>query len=257
MKEIVEVTTFKRPELLWLCLEAIRREDQKIPIHVSSDREDSSPELIKSCEEFHVGLSRHYARGYGNSSNVIDVLRHGVTFVPNGIVNLIEDDTIIHRGYFEQIRRALSSGKFAVALGRVPADITSTWYTSPAVSWDSQSLERCLELIPLGYYAETREEMQKVIDHAFPHSKYRFGSAEQDGAFLRCLEFLKLKSWYPEHDLASHLGFFGYQTDWSRQPKGTFEERISYCQKLLYDKARRTELFGQAVTEREMRGLNA
>jgi hypothetical protein len=95
------------------------------------------------------------------------------------------------------------------------------------------------------------------LDAAFSKSKFVYGSAEQDGLFLRCLESLKLKSWYPPYDLASHLGFFSfnYNRDWDLRPQGTFEERIAACRKVLHDREKRTELFGARITENEMGGM--
>jgi hypothetical protein len=262
MKELCAVFTWRRDELLWLCLEAIRNQDQKIPIVVFSDRGYQSAELYAACEKFSAtAYIRQKTIGFGNSYNVIEGLRWAVSHGID-IVHAVEDDTILHTGYLDWARTQLAISRagipqFAVTLGRIPADITSTWYEAPCASWNASCLALCLEKVPLGYFADSREEMQKILDAAFPNSRYRYGSAEQDGFFLRCLEFFKWKTAYPAHSYASHLGFFSsdYNRPSSLRPDGAFEERVAFCRKLLYDKQRRIELFGQAITEREMAGL--
>lgn len=255
--EIVMVPTFARNELLWLCLEAIRLQDAKVKIVVFSDRGHEGAELAETCSKFDAHwMVRRKTIGFGNSFNVIEGLRFCSAFgTVDDIVHAIEDDTIIHPGYLAWARAHLASGNYAVALGRIPGDTLSTWYESPCASWNVGCLSLCLEKLPIGYFADTREEMQKVVDAAFPHSKFQFGSAEQDGFFLRCLEFFKWKTAYPPHSFASHIGAWGYNRPTDKGPDGTFEERVAYCRALLYDKQRRTELFGQAITEREMEGM--
>lgn len=260
-EEIVMVTTFKRDALLYLCLESIRSEDSRIPILVFSDRNHDSENMRSACGKFGARFTiRTQPLGFGNSYNVIEGLRTCVAMGAE-IVHSIEDDTIIHGKYLSWARSKLSINppQFAVALGRIPGDIHSTWYESPCVSWNASMLAQCLEKVPLGYFADTREEMQKVVDAAFPHSHYRFGSAEQDGLFLRCLEFFKWKTAYPPHSMASHLGFWseGYNRPSELCPPGTFAEQVEACRKVLHDRTRRIELFGQGITEKEMEGMNA
>lgn len=255
--EVCAVFTYQRDELLYLCLEAIRNQGPKIPIMVFADRGHGSQDLFDTVRKFKAGmLSRNYTIGFGNSFNVIEGLRWAVGSGYQ-IVHAIEDDTILHAGYFDWARIQLASKVYAVTLGRIPADTTSTWYEAPCASWDADCLSQCLEKVPIGYFANTREEMQKIADAAFPHSRYRYGSCEQDGLFLRCLEFFKWKTAYPEHSFASHIGFFSkdYNRPWDLRPDGTFEERVAYCRRLLYDRSKRTELFGKAITDREMDGL--
>lgn len=254
-KEIVVIPTYKRDELLWLALEAIRRQYQG-EIAVFCDHAWRSLDLLATCERFDAPFHCLIGKGYGNSWNVIRSLRFGASIEGIEIVHLIEDDTILHDGYFEWARLALSNKAIAAVNGRVPQDPTTTWYESPCASWNIAQLRQALEKVPLGYFAETREEMQAVLDRAFPNSHYIYGSAEQDGFFLRCIEFFKWKTKFPEKALASHIGFFsdGYNQP-RRGPDGTFEERIAFCRALLYDRQRRMEFFGQRITDSEMEGL--
>ena len=259
VNDICIVPTHKRDELLFLCLEAVRAQDSKLPIIVFSDRGHHSQDLSYSCAKFGAELVvRPHGLGYGNSFNVIEGMRYAVSLGVE-MVHCIEDDTILHRGYLDWARPMLREGgkefRFACALGRIPDDRLSTWYTSPCVSWNSRALMQCLEKVPLGYFAPTREEMQKIVDAAFPGSRFHFGSAEQDGFFLRCLEFFRWRTAYPEHCLASHIGAWGYNRHGHNPPAGTFEERVHFCRKLLHDREKRTEMFGKRITDSEMEGL--
>ena len=262
MNQVCVVTTFQREELLYLCLEAIRRESEYIPIWVFSDHGIASDELVKTCRNFDAMIeitNRHEA--YGNSRNVITALHAGVVSVEShGVVHSIEDDTILHAGgqYFEWASNKVggTDPKYAVALGRIPGDVLSTWYESPCVSWNAARLKQCLDKVPVGYIrATTREEMQRLADDAFPRSRHRYGSAEQDGFFLRCLEFFGWKSAFPQKSFASHVGWWGYNRPGGTPPTGTFEQRIAECRRILRHKQARMELFGQRITETEMGGM--
>ncbi len=271
MKDICIVTTYKREELLYLCLEAIR-EQFTGPVWVFSDHAYQSAELLRTGTRF--GAMTFFVKEsnrYGNSANVINSMKTALAG-HSEIIHMIEDDTIIHPGYFEWARAKLSlytagprtqnavlhTYPYAVALGRIPGDAASTWYESPCVSWNAGCLRQCLELIPPGYLeATTREEMQKILDDCptFKKSKFKFGSAEQDGFFLRCLEYFGWKSAYPDKSFASHMGWWGYNRDTHEGPVGTFEERVEICRRALYDKAFRTAMFGQRITQTEMGGM--
>lgn len=259
MHEICVVQTWKRDELLYLCLEAIRREDQYIPICVFSDRGHVTPELLEMTgRTFHCGLQvQEDHQRFGNSWNVVQSLSWGTRKA--AIVHSIEDDCIIHPGYFLWARGALASENVAAGNGRIPGDPLTTWYESPCASWNTDKLALCIDAVPPGYLdCGTREEMQAILDAAplFAKSRYRYGSAEQDGFFLRCIEQYGWRTKFPPKSLASHIGAWGYNRPPGHEPPtGTFQERIQWCRDLLHNKQRRMELFGQRITEDEMAGM--
>ncbi len=260
MNEICIVTTYQREELLWLCLEAIRREDWEIPIYVFSDRGHESPELRRTVKEFSVGLlqiNENHKR-YGNSWNVMDAFRCAVN-TDADIVHLVEDDTILHPGYFTWAREALRTEPVPAAVcGRICAPHITNWYESPCASWSANHLRIALSHLVPEYFAETRLEMQRVIDEKiFPGSRYKHGSTEQDGFFLRAIEHHKWTTNFPPKPLATHLGAWGYNRPKDAQrPTGSFEERIAFCRALLKDKERRVKLFGKSITTAEMEAGN-
>lgn len=267
MRETVAVFTYRRDPLLYLCLEAIRREDQQIGVTVYSDRGENSPRLREICKTWGAGLSVNMQpKGHGNSSNIIRGME--ASLIGTDIVHIIEDDTILHgAGWFKWARKILAPlegaytfehkpSNYAVALARMPGDPPSTWYESPCVSWNSEHLAIALQHIPDGFFAPNRLAMLAVLDAAFPKSRYRMGSGEQDGFFLRVIELRGWRTAFPPQAFASHLGFYGYNQPVGRtEPPGTFEEQVDFCRKLFRDKERRYELFGQGMTDREMAGM--
>lgn len=256
MNEIVVVTTYKRDELLYLCLEAIRNQDENIPIRIFSDRMYSSDALYECAAEFRSSLFfRENGPDYGNSANVIAAMECSLDIDPQ-IVHCIEDDTILHPGYFDWARKQLATGRYACVCGSIGND-QDTWYTSPCASWRAQSLRQALDLVPPNYFQPTREDMQSVLDAyaPFKKSKYRFGSAEQDGYFLRCIEHFGWKTLFPEKPLCTHLGWYGYNREGGTPPKGTFDERVEQCRRALRDHDFRSRMFGQRITELEFSGM--
>ncbi len=264
--EIIVVPTYKRDELLYLCLEAIRHESD-IPVWVYSDRAYQSYDLSSATRKFGATLYTSCNHDlYGNSFAVIEALKmslYGACGTPDNpdIVHLIEDDTLLHPGYFQWARHELSRPNVAAVCGGL-GNTVDTWYTSPCASWNAEHLRKCLELIPPGYLeATTREEMQKILDEYGPFKKshFRYGSAEQDGFFLRCIEHFGWKTKFPEKPLASHMGWWsnGYNRSGHPGPEGaTFEERVAACRRALNDKKFRVAMFGQRVTDLEMEGMN-
>lgn len=260
MREICIVPTYQREELLWLTLEAIRAQapPTELTVIVFSDRGAWSEELERTKFEFMACTGVVTAHCYyGNSFNVLDACKRMLAVYPEAeIVHLIEDDTILHPGYLTWARGQLGSGQFAAVCGHI-GNQQDTWYTSPCASWKADKLAECLKLTPDGYFCETREGMQKALDSSldFARSKFRYGSAEQDGFFLRCIEYFGWRTKFPEKPLCTHAGFFGYNRNGDTQrPAGDLQERIAYCRVLLANTQRRYELFGTRITDLELAG---
>ena len=256
--DVVLVTTFDRDELLFLCLEAIRRDDETIPIQVFSDRNHWSDDCQRMCETLGALAVRRWNHSfYGNSWNLLMGCEYIIGTCPAAeIVHLIEDDTIIHKGYLSWAREQLKSGEYAAVCGRIGSPHIENWYEAPCASWKADRLALCLEHVVPAYFSPSREEMQRVLDEEmFPDSKYKRGGAEQDGFFLRCIEHHKWKTKFPPTPLASHIGWWGYNQPPGRdRPAGSFVDRVAQCRALLTNRERRKELFGHRITESEMMG---
>ena len=107
--EVVIVTSWQREELLFLCLEAIRREDWAIGVFVYSDRGATSLDLEKTCETFKAKLLvREPHTNYGNSFNLLMACSAQLDGKSPDIVHLIEDDPLIHKGYLRWAREQLT-----------------------------------------------------------------------------------------------------------------------------------------------------
>jgi hypothetical protein len=256
--DVVIVTAMDRDELLCLCLEAIRREDETIPAEVFSDRDHWSGDAQKVCLKFGaLAVQRWNHSFYGNSWNLMKACEYILESCPAAeVVHLIEDDTIIHKGYLSWARQQLSTGRFAAVCGRIGSGHIENWYESPCASWNAECLRHALTHIVPGYFSPSREEMQRVLDEEmFPNSKYKRGGAEQDGFFLRCIEHHGWKTLFPPVPLATHAGWWGYNSPPGRErPTGTFQERVAQCRAMLTNRERRKELFGHRITDAEMSG---
>lgn len=257
MKEVVIVTTFDRDELLFLCLEAIWREDTIIPIWVFSDHGRHTKDLMETCHKFRAMLTiRSDHKFYGNSFNLISAIREVLKQMSPEIIHIIEDDTIIHRGYLGWADTQLATGQYAAVCGRIGSAHIPHWFELPCNSWKADKLKICVDAVPAEYFSTNRLEMQRVLDEKiFPASKYKKGGAEADGFFLRCIEHHGWKTCFPPRPLATHLGWWGYNSPPGRErPAGSFEDRIAQCRAMLTNAQRRKELFGARITEAEMSG---
>ncbi|HVI10434.1 MAG TPA: glycosyltransferase [Candidatus Binatia bacterium] len=258
MIDICVVTTFQREELLYLCLEAIRTNDPKVSIWVFSDRGAKSEELLATCDKFEASLSvRGQHDTYGNSWNLLGSLIEIMATTSFDFIHIIEDDTILHRGYLAWARERLASRQFACVCGRIGSPHITNWYESPCASWITGALADALAHVIPDYFSDDRKEMQRILDEKiFPESKYKKGGAEQDGFFLRCIEYHGWKTLFPNKPLATHLGWWGYNSPPLREkPTGAFSDRVEACRNMLRNIPRRRELFGHRITDEEVAGM--
>ena len=139
-KELCFVQSFRREELFYLCVEAIRREDSEIPIIAMHDRGPGNKDFEDTCGRFNcINSFRQPHTFYGNSYALLDSLSSILTSwspyilpvtpsqfgwytpwrdplpiprtSPSGfscIVHCVEEDTIIHPGYLSWAREKLS-----------------------------------------------------------------------------------------------------------------------------------------------------
>lgn len=259
MRDTVIVTACAREELLYLCLEAIRREDPNVRVCVYSDRGHDSPDLRSTTTQFSAELIvRGQHDHYGNSFNLINAMMREVG--DRDVVHLVEEDTILHGGYLAWARARLAARPkvYACVCGRLSE--VPNWYESPCVSWDAEHLLIALDYVhakPAYLTQKTREAMLNIVDEMFPKSKYRRGGAEQDGFFLRVIEHHNWKTRFPDAPLCSHLGFWGYnRPPGYRRPEGSFVDRVEHCRKLFHNLEDRKKLFGHRIANREWSGMN-
>lgn len=231
MREAVAVPTFKRAELLYLCLETIRSIDSKIDIHVFPDKGTGKDEQAIS-EKF--GTIQHltWATTYhGNTANLMEIYKWASTRVDR--LFIIEDDAIIEPTFFSWCREALDRcpEMFAACafqyspqalIGEGP-DVKIPWYLSVASALPQSSLQSIAAHATLRYYSE----MQEYVDASFPQSPNR-GSLhfEQDGLVLRVMQSQSKRCIWPRRPRVTHVGFHGYHMGENKM-SGTLEERVS------------------------------
>lgn len=260
-EEVCIVATFGREELLLLSLEAIRKAAPDLTVKVFPDRGSCTRDVLRICREFNCSVHpRPFHRKFGNSYNLLSAMQSVLIIDNPQIVHLVEDDTIVHPDYFLWARNKLRSdgSDYAAAYAHCSdTDTRTKWYESPCASWDADHLKKALSAVPDGYFAETREEMKKVLRAAFPKSKAaRSGAGEQDTFFLCCIEAFDWKTVHPKRPLATHLGFWGYnRPPGVSGPTGSFPERVEACRKFLTDKAARGVHFGERITTLELEGM--
>jgi hypothetical protein len=156
-----------------------------------------------------------------------------------------------------EIHNAAFAGiNLACVCGRIGSPHITDWYESPCASWRGEYLAKAISHVLPEYFSDDRLKMQRVLDEQmFPNSKYKRGGAEQDGFFLRCIEHYKWKTRFPNKPLATHLGWYGYNSPPLREkPPGGFAERIQHCRAMLANREERKKLFGGRITESEWAG---
>jgi hypothetical protein len=233
-----------------------------MPVAVLADRGYWSSDADQTCRKFGtIAYSRFKHEYYGNSWNLLLGCREFLSCTYADVFHLIEDDTLVHRGYFAWAIETLCARenqtfKYAAVCARIDSPHITNWYESPCASWNAAFLRRALDHVVPEYFSSDRLVMQRALDEKmFPASAYKKGGAEQDGFFLRCIEHHGWKTKFPPKPLATHLGWWGYNSPPGRErPIGSFEDRIAQCRAMLTNRQRRNELFGHRITEAEMSG---
>lgn len=252
MREVVIVPTYKRSEMLYCCLEAIRVADSEIPIRVFPDRGTDESAI---CEKFYASQQLTVPTTYhGNSYNVLEALKwaYGQQYER---VFIVEDDAIVDPTFFSWARAALDKDHddlFAACgwqyspnalIGEGP-DLMIPWYLSVCACIPRRSLYGIVQHARPEYYSN----MQSYLDRAYPGSPRR-GSMhyEQDGLVLRVCESESKRCIWPRRPRATHIGFHGYHMD-GKAPEGTLEERVAVIKLALANPAMLRALMSGGVT---------
>ena len=236
MKEMVIVPTFSRSDLLYCCLEAIRRAEPKIPIEVFPDR---GTKEIEICTKFnathHLTIQHSY---HGNSYNMLEALKWAASKGAQRVF-VIEDDTIVDPSFFSWCRTALLNhpDAFAACGWRFSPDAVAEdgpdfmvpWYLSVCSCLPAPSLVSIIAHARPEYYGD----MQQYLDSTYPNSPRR-GSMhyEQDGLALRVCEAQSQRCVWPRRPRATHCGWYGYHMD-GKPLGGSLEERVRVLKLIL------------------------
>lgn len=242
MREIVLVPTWKRRDMLYCCLEAIRAAEPDIKIEVFPDRGTEETDLcqwFKATEHKTIPHTLH-----GNTYNVMEALKWAYKHHAE-LVYVIEDDAIVDPSFFFWCHQALAEhpGIFAACGWRYSPDalppcegpdVIIPWYLSVASAIPKRSLYGIVQHARADYYSD----MQGYLDCIYPQSP-RKGSMhyEQDGLVLRVCEAEGKSCAWPRRPRVTHIGWAGYHMPEGEELKGTLEERVAIIKLLLKDPA--------------------
>lgn len=238
MRSVVLVPTFQRSDLLFLCLEAIRKAEPEIPIEVFPDRSTDERSICSHFNAIHHFTLNH--NEHGNTVNVCEAMRWA-TEQRFDRIHVIEDDAIIDQSYFRWCDEVLTkeSDMFA-ACGWMysPSAIISdgpairiAWYLSVCACIPLRSALSIHPHCRPEYY----RDMKGYLDQTFPASHQR-GTMhyEQDGMVLRVMESVGKRCIWPRRPRATHCGWYGYHMD-GKPLSGTLESRVEALRLIIQD----------------------
>lgn len=235
MKELVILPTFQRPEMLTVCLEAIRAAEPDIAIHVFPDRGTNETEV---CARFgavhHLTWQHQY---HGNTANVLEALKWADARLPQPhTVFVIEDDCIIDPDFFTWSRNALTNPPFGeqpfAACGwRYSPDQTITdgpdqllsWYLSVCAALPSSSVHSLIAHARPEYYSDMPGYLARIYPSSHRRNSMHY---EQDGLALRVAESESKRCVWPRRPHATHVGWRGYHQIEGLEASGTLAERV-------------------------------
>ena len=229
MSECILVPTFQRSDLLYLCLESIRKYAPAIPLHVFPDRGTSELDICNRFNAVHHWTWPHSF--HGNSANMCEALKWAFNERYDRVY-VIEDDALIDHTFFGWCKVAFErhSDAFAAcgweyspnAVKGDGPDLMLPWYLSVATCLPLASLAAIVPHCNLDYY----RDMQGYVDRTFVSSAFRGTKHyEQDGLVLRVCEAKRQRCVWPRVPRALHCGWYGYHQGENRL-EGTLEERI-------------------------------
>lgn len=265
--EVVIVPTYRRPELLFLCLKQIREIEPEIPILLFPDRgtwKDS--QIVEIGKKYHTRIIFVPDHDFhGNSYNAMEAFRY---IYNEGweTIYYLEEDTLVHPDFFKWHREQHEHfpkifASMAWIFNRhapIHDDILfQPWYYAIGTCFQRDKLMKIVEHATPRYY----EDMQGYIEKNFKASKLNstFGIQhyEQDGLIQRILEVDKTQTVSPGITKCTHLGFGGYNRGWDTYAQFfegclSWEDRLSRLANLLGDPYWRAEIFGREIVEREI-----
>lgn len=238
MKECVIVPTYQRASFLYCCLEAIRKAEPQIEIHVFPDRGTATEaENIEAARPFDAvlhGVPEH--KYHGNSYNMMEALKwaHKQNY---DRVFVVEDDCIVDPTFFAWSRNALDNpkpwmGRPFAASGWIYSpsmpqeegpDVLLNWYLSVCSAVPRRSLELIARHAKPAYY----RSMKAYADKSFPNDPNKGGMHhEQDGLILRVANAAGERITWPRTARGIHIGWHGYHMTSGKRPQGELLRQV-------------------------------
>jgi hypothetical protein len=250
---VVLIPTWRRPEMLWHCLQNIKRAHGANK-HLYLFRLDVGydKETLQVIDEFPLNKLVSYAKNtpYGitkQSHNLLEGYRMACERTDD-LVYLIEEDIFVAQDFFtwhEAVMAQWIPGTLFCSIAAANHNrtlnvtgsdreyySTTLDYCSWGVCWHHQALRGyVLKHAAKPYYVNPRGYM---IDH-FPKSRIGLAYVEQDGLIRRIQEDLGMDRpiVYPFQPRAYHAGVYGYNRGGGIT--GSLQDRIKWVAKVCYD----------------------
>ena len=225
-KEVVVIPTFRRPELLALCLEKLAQSRDCPEVLICADH-GSNMDDIEYCRDTrlpfaHILEAKPHVSVPSGTWNILNAINEGGKVADE--VYLVEEDVMVFPGFFE----GHSLNNSDVSCGRrVPR---YEWYTNPGTCFRRPLLDVLAPHVCDEYFADTAAYCKKHF------RQMEFSSTLDDGLIRRVIANHRLTFSFPDKPLCAHQGIHGLGNMDIYQIKGsTLEERIESVRKILAD----------------------
>lgn len=186
-KEIVCIPSYKREDMLRECLNKLRSMEPDIEVHLFSDKGHYSPELGELTWKYNVNLHvlpKHSSKG--NNYLIWEVFTW-LSLQQDVSVYLVEDDALIHAGFFSWVRQHVDSA-FACC-----------GWSAPIPGWNSQGQIQYFSGVAAGL---SLTSIKKIAIQAHNRRPYDLQITDY---LLRTQQFCL----YPAKRLVDHIGQSG------------------------------------------------
>jgi hypothetical protein len=233
---IVAVPTFRRTEMLALCLERISAAEESQDLDIRIFLDHSFPERLAETE--------HVRDEYCPNANIFHANPH--ILCPSGTWNIlnslrlswetkapliffIEEDVMIKPEFFKKHIEMQNSDDLFVSCGRKLSYFDDTFYSNPGTCYKAEKLALVIPHINDHYFSNQKA----YIDHNFPPSPE---SGILDDGLIRHVMLAaggKAKCAVPR--IASHCGWHYYQKMPLYKNEGSLPDRIKWMRNFLSD----------------------
>jgi hypothetical protein len=268
MREAIIIPTYKRPELLYCCLERLRAQDNRIYIYVFSDRGHTSKELEATCGAFDAGLIFQGRHDYhGNSFNAGEALRFAYSSEFD-LVHYIEDDVMAKpdllawtRVQHERFEDLFCSCGW-VFNQHMPIEeqaYFAPWIYIPQFSIRRKKLGLIVQHLNPFYYRDMWGYLkQNFADNQINALYPNVVHYEIDGLIQRVIMAdSPAQAVWDGIAKVEHMGFAGYNRGGLEKyeemfDSGSFMNRVRTVEEFIADPYWRASVFGKEVVEREI-----
>jgi hypothetical protein len=234
-KSVVCIPTFRRTEMLALCLERISAakdapDDIRIFLDHSLPERLSEVEFVRDeyCPRATIFHAGNHILAPSGCWNILHSLKSGWE-TGSEYIFLVEEDVLIKPEFFQRHIEMQVSGDYFVTSGRKLFYLPEDYYTNPGCCFRRDKLALVIPHINLAYFAD----LSGYLDRKFgPMSD---GGSLDDGLCRRVMRSVGGKAKCAIPHIASHCGFHYYQKMAHYKNEGTIQERILWIRNFLSD----------------------